>query len=241
MNIKSNKIEKDLQRKKEFAAKVFKDRLRILKKGQEFSVAGDIAKAVESYSQYLNAVAGFHGIDETKLSPKLFDKEKDISELFLVSHVYWDLAKAYDRSPRLHNESIRCLNQYVLFTLGFKYQYVNARTLKNFIRKRLAHNPAAFKDAYDKIQVESKGCFISSDLHGQYSPVTQRLRHLKSMATRYKFGIQAIAFYYEIACPLYFKSAKYVVFRALVRPLLYTLTFLISLFFISDVSRHAKY
>lgn len=236
---KNKQSDKEDLKKKEFASKLFKDRLRLLKKGQEFSANGEIAKAVESYSQYLNAVAGFHGLDESKLTPKLFDKEKDISELFLVSHVYWDLAKAYDRSPRLHNESIRCLNQYVLFTLGFKYQYVNARTIKNFIRKRLAHNPQAFKEAYEKIQVESKGCFISSDLHGPLAPTTQRLRILKHYMTRTNFGINCIAFYYEEICPLYFQLKKYPIFNLLLRPLLYTLTFTLSLFFSRKVTNHA--
>jgi len=196
---KENKIQKQI------IEKTYRDRLKLLKKAQEYSAADEIPKAVELYGQYLNALAQHYNVDELKLSPKLFDPQKDLAELFLISHAYWDLAKAYDRSPNLHLESIRCLDQFVSFTTGFKYQYANSRTIKSFMRKRLAHNPAAFKEAYQRIQVESKGCFISSDLYGQTHPITQELRSWKFTIQNYPMGITFIKFYYNFLCPLYFR------------------------------------
>lgn len=189
----------------ELAPKVYRERLKLLKKAQEYSAADEIPKAVEYYSQYLNALAVSHKVDEYKLDPKLFDQEKDLAELFLISHAYWDLAKAYDRSPNLHLESIRCLDQFVKFTIGYKYQYVNSRTIKAFIKKRLAHNPKAFKQAFDRIHVESKGCFISSDLYGPHSEITNDLRLFKKQIQKHAIGKLFIESYYDYLCPLYYR------------------------------------
>lgn len=192
----------------EAVPKVYRERLKLLKKAQEYSAADEIPKAVELYSQYLNALALFYKVDETKLEPKLFNQETDIAELFLISHAYWDLAKAYDRSPNLHLESIRCLDQFVKFTIGYKYQYVNARTMKAFIRKRLAHNPKAFKQAYERIQVESKGCFVSSDIFGSDHHVTHQYRQFKPLLLSWPWGFKLVEFYYNSLCPTYFFFRK---------------------------------
>lgn len=215
----SKEEQRKLDRDEYVTTKHFSERLKVLKKGQEFSVAGDIAKSVQYYSQYLNIIAKYHKTEEARLTPKLFNTEADLSELFLISHVYWDLARAYDRTPNLNNEAVRCLDQYVKFTVGFKYQYVNARTLKNFIRKRLAHNPKAFKDAYEKIQVESKGCFVSSSLFGIDDPTTNRLRYFKEIIVKKPLGILFVEFYYNSLCPLFFKFEKKPIFHFIKYPL----------------------
>lgn len=185
--------------------KIYRERLKHLKKAQEYSAADEIPKAVEFYSHYLNALALFHKVDESKLDPKMFDQEKDLAELFLISHAYWDLAKAYDRSPNLHLESIRCLDQFVKFTIGYKYQYVNSRTIKGFIRKRLAHNPKAFQQAFERIHIESKGCFISSEIFGPKNPITQDLRNFKYFLLKMPAGFSIVVFYYDRLCPFFFK------------------------------------
>lgn len=208
MTNKKDDISEEERKLKEGTAKVYQERLKILKKAQEYSQADEIPKAVDLYGRYLNALALYYKVDEKLLDPKLFDPEKDLAELFLISHVYWDLAKAYDRSPNLHLESIRCLDQYVKFTIGFKYQYVNARTIKTFIRKRLAHNPKAFKQAHERIQVESKGCFVSSDLYGKDSQVTNDLRVFKSKSMKYKSFQVLFSWYYNLLCPSYFYIAQ---------------------------------
>jgi len=186
----------------------YRERLTYLRKAQEYSSADEIPRAVENYGKYLNALALFYKVEEAGLNPKMFDQEKDLPELFLISHAYWDLAKAYDRSPNLHLESIRCLDQFVKFTIGYKYQYVNARTIKAFIKKRLAHNPKAFKEAFERINIESKGCFIASDLYGEHHPKTYALRAFKTTLLKTEVGLKAIDFYYNSLCPFYFKLKK---------------------------------
>lgn len=192
---------------KEHNIRIFQERLKYLKRGQEYNKADDIPKAVECYSQYLNCLATYFEVDEKKLSPTLFDPEKDVAEMLLISHVYWDLSKAYDRSPNLRIESVRCLDQFVKFTIGFKYQYVNARMLKNFIRKRLAHNPKAFKQAYERIQVESKKCYVATYAFGEDHYVTNDLRLFRNRMINRRLGSEFIDLYYQYS-PKYIKFCQ---------------------------------
>ncbi len=178
----------------------YRKRLTVLRKAQEFSRADDIPKAVQQYNLYLNSLARFFDVKEEELSPSLFDQDRDITELLLISQVYWDLAKAYDRSPKLALESIRCLNQFAKFTQGFKYQYVNAQMLKKYIRGRLPHNIKAFETAYEKVRVEGKGCYIASCLYGPHAPKTQRLREFRELTLRRStLGRNFIALYEDLS------------------------------------------
>ncbi len=196
-SIKGNK-------KHESVTQLYQNRFKLLRRGQEYSQNNNVPKATEYYRRYLSTLAAYFGIKEAQLTPKLFDPKKDLAELLLISHVYWDLAKSYDRSNNLHQESVRCLNQFVKFTTGYKYQHVNARMLKSFIKKKSAYHPKTFKETYEQIQVESKGCFIASDIYGSNDPKTQRLRHLKQKIQRWPLGTKFCELYYQKICPLYF-------------------------------------
>lgn len=155
-------------------------RLGHLRRGQEHAAKNEISKAVENYLTYLKALETFFTVKEENLSPKLFDKKKDLTELLLISHVYWDLAKAYDKNPKTVKESNRCLNQFVKFSIGFKYQRLNSDILRKYIKKKIPRNEQIFKDAYDKIRVSSKGCYIATHCYGEQHPITSRLRDIRN-------------------------------------------------------------
>ncbi|OUR92911.1 hypothetical protein A9Q84_20590 [Halobacteriovorax marinus] len=185
------------ERRPESVLTAYRDRLKVLKQARDYSSRGDIPKSVERYSTYLNTLATYFKTTEDKLSPALFDAEKEISELLLISHAYWDLSKAYDRSPNLHKEAVRCLDQFVKFSIGFKFQHINAQMLKKFIKRKQAHNIKAFSKAHQKIQVESKGCFIATYSFGTEHQVTNDLRDFKSILVKSKIGIRLVEFYYS--------------------------------------------
>lgn len=191
--------------KAEPVLKAYAERLKILKKAQEFAAMDEIPKAVQFYSQYLNILAQYHDVPESSLSPAFFSRENDLAEMLLISHVYWDLSKAYDRSPNLTLESIRCLKQFVTFTLGFKYQYVNSQMVKKFIRQKLAHNPKAFKDAYEKIRIEAKGCYVATLCYGSLDPRTIALRKYRdSILLKSSFG-RGFVITYQTLSPYFVK------------------------------------
>ena len=190
--------EPEEEKRPEAIVNAYRDRLKSLKQARDYYAKGDIPKAVERYSTYLNTLASFFKIQEDQLNPSYFDPEKEISELLLISHAYWDLAKAYDRSPNLHNESLRCLDQFIKFSTGFKYQHINAMMLKKFIKRKQAHNLKAFQNAYQRLQVDSKGCFVASYSLGQSHWATNELRDFKSKTlAKNKVGFLFIEKYYQ--------------------------------------------
>lgn len=164
---------------KEIKRAAYQTRLAHLRRGQECIAKNELAKAVENYLTYLKALETFFGVEEKNLSPKLFDKQKDLTELLLISHVYWDLSKAYDKNPKTLGECKRSLNQFVKFSIGFKYQRVNSDIIRKYIKKRLPRNEDLFKETYEKVRVETKGCYLATICYGSNHPTTQSLRSLR--------------------------------------------------------------
>jgi predicted protein tyrosine phosphatase len=155
-----------------------------------------MAQAVDSYNKYLGILALYFDTTEDRLTPTLFDAVKDMTELLLISHAYWDLAKAYDRSPNLQRDCFRCLEQFMKFSIGFKYQHVNAQIIRKFNNKKQAHNLKAFEAAYHKIQISSKRCYIATMCFGFEDEKTEVLRHFKLSISKYQLGLDFIDFYY---------------------------------------------
>ena len=191
--------EKKEAQKREQLAILFRTRLGHLKRAQQLVRDDSIAAAVDSYTKYLGILALYFDVPEAKLSPTLFDAEKDMTELLLISHAYWDLAKAFDRSPNLQADCVRCLEQFIKFTIGFKYQHVNAQIVRKFNNKKQAHNPKAFEAAYQRIQVNSKKCYLATSCFGDQHPVTEQLREFKKTISQSELGLDFIDFYYRVS------------------------------------------
>jgi hypothetical protein len=183
-------------RKKEQIKELFRTRLSHLKRAQILVKEDKMAQAVDSYTKYLGILSLYFEITEDKLSPSLFDAEKDLTELLLISHAYWDLAKAFDRSPNLQRDCLRCLDQFVKFSIGFKYQHVNAQIVRKFNNKKQAHNPKAFEMAYQRIQINSKKCYIATMAFGENHPHTNSLRAFKLVLSKSEIGLDLIDLYY---------------------------------------------
>lgn len=181
----------------------YRERLKILKQAQEYSAKGEVPKAVEKYSHYLGILASYYRTTEAQLSPKVFDVQKDITEMLLISHAYWDLAKSYDRSPKLQKECIRCLGQFIQFTLGHKFQHVNAQMLKKFLKSNKVYNRKPFEQALHRINIESKACFIAtlSYPNNEFN-ILNDLRSLKQKIVVHEYGYRAVDFYYFISTNL---------------------------------------
>lgn len=183
-------------KKREQVVELYRTRLTHLKRAQVFVKEDRMALAVDSYNKYLGILALYFDTTEDRLTPTLFDAEKDMTELLLISHAYWDLAKAYDRSPNLQRDCLRCLEQFMKFSIGFKYQHVNAQIIRKFNNKKQAHNPKAFEAAYHKIQISAKRCYVASMCFGFDDHRTETLRHFKLKIAHYKLGLDFIDFYY---------------------------------------------
>lgn len=196
---KKKKDAKELKddKKREQIIELYRTRLKHLKQAQLLVKDDRMAQAVESYTKYLGVLALYFDTTEDRLTPTLFDSEKDMTELLLISHAYWDLAKAFDRSPNLQRDCFRCLEQFVKFSIGFKYQHVNAQIIRKFNNKKQAHNPKAFEQAYHKIQISSKKCYIATSCFGENDSKTEALRHFKLRIAPFNLGKDFIDTYYR--------------------------------------------
>jgi hypothetical protein len=192
------KDQKD-DRKREQIIELYRTRLTHLKRAQALVKEDRMALAVDSYTKYLGILALYFDTTEDKLTPGLFDSEKDVTELLLISHAYWDLSKAFDRSPNLQRECLRCLEQFIKFSIGFKYQHVNAQIIRKFNNKKQAHNPKAFEAAYHRIQISSKKCYVATMCFGFHDQRTATLRRFKLKISHTELGKDFIDFYYRLS------------------------------------------
>lgn len=220
------------ERKREQIIELYRTRLSHLKKAQALVKDDRMALAVDSYTKYLGILALYFDTTEDRLTPSLFDPEKDVTELLLISHAYWDLAKAFDRSPNLQRESLRCLEQFIKFSIGFKYQHVNAQIIRKFNNKKQAHNPKAFEAAYQRIQINTKKCYIATMCFGENDSRTSTLRLFKSRIAPFESGRDFIDFYYRFSPQVvsFFERhflLKYLAQTFFIRPLLKTFIFFI--------------
>lgn len=240
----SEENEKNEEQRPENVVNAYKDRLKVLRHAQEYSQSGEIPKAVEKYTHYLAILATYYKTEEARLTPKLFDQDKDLTEMLLISNVYWDLAKAYDRSPRLQKECVRCLSQFVTFSLGYKYQHVNAQMLKKFLRSKKAHNKKAFQQALDRLNVESKACYVATHAYpnNEYDILTI-LRKFKLDLLRFKLGKEFVTHYYCYS-PLLIKhlsSNKFIdtiVNKVILKPLIFVFSFLLKIIYGHNKTTH---
>ena len=186
-------------KKREQVIELYRTRLTHLKRAQLFVKEDKMGMAVDSYNKYLGILGLYFDTTEDKLTPTFFDPEKDMTELLLISHAYWDLAKAYDRSPNLHRDCLRCLEQFMKFSIGFKYQHVNAQIIRKFNNKKMAHNPKAFEAAYQRIQISSKKCYIATACFGFEHEKTETLRLFKLRISHTERGRDFIDLYYSLS------------------------------------------
>jgi hypothetical protein len=234
--------EKKEEVKREQLAILYRTRLGHLKRAQQLVRDDRVAAAVDSYTKYLGILALYFDVPEAKLSPTLFDAEKDMTELLLISHAYWDLAKAFDRSPNLQSDCVRCLDQFMKFTIGFKYQHVNAQIVRKFNNKKQAHNPKAFESAYQRIQVSSKKCYIATSCFGDNHPTTAQLRQFKLTIAKSELGLNFIDFYYSVSPGIvdFFNRNPFVktVSEFFIRPILKTFAWA-TIFYVDNKKTHS--
>jgi len=188
-----NNSEKLGERTRLAIAKIYLNRLSILKKGLNYSNAGSYKAAVENYREYLNILAAYHETDAKDLSPSVL-RQEDSSELFLLSQVYWYMVKIYDRNPKVYGEFKKYMDKFILFSNGQKFQYVNSEVLRRYINKGQTRNTKDFVEAYNLLKSKKGNCFIATYLYGDEHPITENL----SAFPPYIFLSQASLFHWPL-------------------------------------------
>ena len=125
--------------------------------------------------------------------------------MLMVTAVYWDLAKIFDRIPKSRGKGNFqiYLDKFVIFGKGTPYQVICSETLRRYIRHGKHVNIKQFKDAYYRLTNTpyKEGCFIATELKDELSEGTlERLYSFRSN-TLYsnRFGHFLVNRYYQIS------------------------------------------
>jgi hypothetical protein len=231
------KEEEDLNRKKLQLQRRYNQRITIARHGREFFLAKDYISAAKKYNEYLNILAEMKEIkDIYQLRPNMFDEKNDLTEMLLISHIYWELARINELTPKLQKNFQMALNQFIRFTINQPFQVLNAEMLRKYIKKNKGKSSQmqVLTDAYNKIFTESKKCYISTHCFGKESQITEDLRLFKNYIAQNKFGIYLIKSYYLYSSQLVEIVPKHkktnLIFIIIAKPTLLLIRFFIKLF-----------
>lgn len=227
--MKSGKTAREEREKRLILKHKFDTRITVARFGNESRGVKDFAGALRKFTDYLQVMAEVKGVpDIYAIKPQHFDQKKDVTEMLMISHIYYEMAKMYDAVPKFHDESKRCLDQFVLFSVNQPFQVINSELARKHLKKTLFKNHEAFRNAYVQIFVQSKKCYVVTFCFGTHHPVTQEFRALKDVMLEYRLGQEMVRLYYQFSSVAVARWEKQLVARLagkwLMRPILVLLS-----------------
>ena len=192
--------DKDKSKRKLALQKRYSMRITIAKQGREAFLAKDYISATRKYNEYLGILAELNDAEDIyKISPSMFDNKKEVTEMLLISHVFWEVARINEMTPKLQKNFQKALSQFVKFTINQPYQVLNAEMLRKYIKKNknVSRQLPMLNDALQQIFVQSKKCYVATMCFGDNHEFTQVLRQFKAILNRSPSGIRFIDLYYR--------------------------------------------
>jgi hypothetical protein len=177
----------------------YEHRITIAKNGNIANRSGDFGNSIKKYTDYLGILAEVNKCDIYSLSPDMFDHKKQVTEMLVISQIYFELAKLFDLSERFEGECIKAMDRYIAFSVNQSYQVVNSEVLRKSLRKGKMKHPEHFFAAYKLIQVKSAKCFIATFCFGNDSLETTHLRAVKKNLLKSPYGFELVDFYYRFS------------------------------------------
>jgi hypothetical protein len=178
----------------------FESRITVAKHGKESLDSGDYGNAIKRFVEYLSTVAEVKGVpDIYSLRVSHFDAKKDLTEMLMISHVFFEMARVYDAVPKFSGDAQKCLDQFVHFSANQPYQIVNSEMIRKHLKKSVFKNTDAFRNAYQQIFVQSKKCYVVTFCFGEHHPTTLAFRELKDLLLGYPLGRDFIQIYYRVS------------------------------------------
>jgi hypothetical protein len=79
----------------------YSSRINLVRFAKDCMNRGDHGNAIRKYLDYLNIMAEVSNVkDVYSLKVSHFDKKKDVTEMLMVSNIYFELARLYDAIPK---------------------------------------------------------------------------------------------------------------------------------------------
>jgi hypothetical protein len=195
-----SRIEKQIRKQQEEQRQeLLRKRADIAKEGIRLYQAGRLIDGVRKYQQYILILEMWKKTGRDGLSIEIFDREKDLYEIVLLSGIFWDMAKLYDKakSEKQREELVRVLGKYVMFSKGMPYAALSGEALRRYLGSGKCRHRAEFKTAYQSLTGDK--CFVATSLLDVCDPMTiVRLRNFRdSRLRRSRAGIAFMRGYYR--------------------------------------------
>jgi hypothetical protein len=195
------KLERDIEQAEEDKKRKLRvQRLEHARAGISAYQKRRLSEAVKHFKNYIHVLEELNRLPPGGLLPTHFDLKKDLSELLMISGVYWDLVKLYDRtrSKERYQEFAGYLEKYVVFSKGMPFQHLCAEALRKYIVSEKPIHRDEFKNAYRALSTYK--CFVASALVDVTDEQTiPRLRDFRDQwLVRFYFGRLFIEAYYEL-------------------------------------------
>ena len=174
-------------------------RITIAGKGVNAYSEKHLGEAATAFRGYVKILEDLKGAPAGGLTPAHFDPKAEMAEMMLLSGVYWDLTKLYDRtrSAERYADFKGYLGKYILFSKGLPYQTMSAETMRKYLRAGRAVHKQDFKNAYNQIALSK--CFVATELDEYAAEETlAALRGFRDEVLRESPGGRAfVAWYYR--------------------------------------------
>jgi hypothetical protein len=176
----------------------FNKRMELAKLGVEAQKNKNFRAALQYYIAYIDILQ--KGKNVTELAPKDFDPKADSAELLMLTGIYWDLAKIYDRlGSKDQFKAKYYLDKFVLFSKGTPYQKLSQEMLRKFLTYVNPRDRQLFKDAY--ITLGGGKCFIATAVEEYCEPssIINLKRFRDEVLSRSLWGRAFISSYYSVS------------------------------------------
>lgn len=192
----------------------FDHRITTAKFGKQSFDVNDYAGSIQKFKEYLLIMAEVKKVkDVYSITPAHFDPKTELTEMLMISHIYFEMARMYDAIPQFHEDTKNCLNQFVKFSANQPYQVVNSELIRKHLKKSRFKNVEDFRMAYQQIFVQSKKCFVVTFCYGDTHPLTQEFRDMKDVLLDYPLGRELVRLYYAHSSVLVTRWENNQVFR----------------------------
>jgi tetratricopeptide (TPR) repeat protein len=177
--------------------KKYETRITIARHAKESLDAGDYPGALKKFIEYLSIIREINDLETIyDLKIHMFDAKKDLTEMLMISHIYFEMARLYDAVPKFQDDAKKCLEQFVHFSANQPYQVVNSEMIRKYLKKSIFKNPEMFRNSYLQIYVQSKKCYVVSFCYGENHPITNECRNFKDWLIDRKWGFKLVENYY---------------------------------------------
>jgi hypothetical protein len=225
MSNKSGRAAREEREKNILLKHKYENRITTVRFGKESLDVSDWGNALSRWTDYLKTIAeAKKAKDIYSLRIQHFDPKRELTEMLMISHLYFEMARMYDAHPKFHEESRKCLDQFVHFSANQPYQVVNSELMRKWLKKSAFKNEAVFRQAYQQIFVQSRKCYIVTFCFGEEDIVTKDCRLFKDWLLERSWGLSVVETYYRhssIFVPrLENSTGARLISRIIVRPIL---------------------